>query len=332
MQPAWEPLAELGAVVFGIGPKAADVPPLLADESADPGLFGPDSVTWRLAREPFLLVGGGRALLMQVAHPLVAQGVVDHSGYQTDPFGRLTRTVRWLVAVTFGTNAEARAASRHVQRVHREVKGTLAARNAAPELPAATPYQASDPELSQWVLATIVGSMLATYTAMVGALPPDDADRFVHEWRAVAPLVGVPMERTWRTAGALREYVDETVARLTPVPASREAARVVLRPPLPTRTLRPATAAVAFLTAGLLPPKLRSAYGLRWTPAHTATHNATCSTMRQVHRVLPRRLRVSSLHDAALARSQGRGLTPRPPEPPTHRRTAHRGMPPARRR
>src|SRR5258708_4737542 len=152
---AWAPLTELMAVMAGRG-RRSDVAPLLADESADPGLFGPDSVTWRVAREPFLVVGGGRALLMQVANPLVAQGVVDHSGYETDPFGRLVRTVRWLVAVAFGTKAEARAASATVMRVHATVRGSLAAANRAPGLPAGTAYSALDPDLARWLLATIV--------------------------------------------------------------------------------------------------------------------------------------------------------------------------------
>jgi uncharacterized protein (DUF2236 family) len=218
------------------------------------------------------------------------------------------RTVRWLVAVTFGTTAEAHSASREVGRVHAGVRGTLQARNATGELPAGTRYDATDAELSRWVLATIVQSMLSTYEAMVGALPRDEADRFVREWRAVAPLVAVPESSTWDTAQELHDYVDMQVRALHPVPASREAARVVLRPPLPSRALRPATACVAFLTTGLLPASLRRAYGLRWTPVDAAAHRATCVAMRQVHRVLPRRLRVSSLYDAALMRSEGRGL------------------------
>jgi uncharacterized protein (DUF2236 family) len=304
---AWAPLAELWAVMVG-PPPGSDVAPLLTDTAADSGLFGPDSVTWVLAREPFLLVGGGRALLMQVANPLVAQGVVDHSGYEHDPFGRLVRTVRWLVAVTFGTTAEAQQASARVRGVHRGVHGTLHHSNASAALPAGTPYAAEDAALSRWVLATIVESMLATYEAMVGPLDCRDADRFVREWRAVAPLVGVAGTHTWDTAASLRAYVDTEVTTLRPVAASRDAARVVLRPPLPTRALRPATAWAAFLTTGLLPTPLRRAYALRWTPAHDAAHRATCASLRQVHRVLPRRLRVSSLHDAALLRAQGRGL------------------------
>ena len=304
----WKPLAELMTVMTGIG-ASADTVPLLSDQAADPGLFGPDSVTWRVAREPFLIVGGGRALLMQVANPLVAQGVVDHSGYEADPFGRLVRTVRWLVAVTFGTKAEARAATRSVMQVHERVRGTLAPANAAtPEMPAGMPYDASDPTLARWVLATILESMLATYTAMVETLPRDEADRLVREWHGVARLFGIPAAAVWPDAASLRDYVRGEVETLRPVPASRDAARVVLRPPLPTRALRPATAWLAFLTTGLLPHQLRAAYGLRWTAAHERAHHATCVSMRQVHRVLPRRLRVSGLHDAALARSRGRGL------------------------
>jgi uncharacterized protein (DUF2236 family) len=124
----------------------------------------------------------------------------------------------------------------------------------------------------------------------------------------VAPLVGVRKQDTWSTASALHDYVGCQVAALHPVPASRDAARVVLRPPLPTGALRPATAWVAFLTTGLLPPKLRSAYGLRWTPLDAAAHRATCASLRATHRVLPRRFRVSSLYDAALRRCEGRGL------------------------
>lgn len=303
----WEPLAELSAVLVGAR-AGSDIAPLLSDGADDPGLFGPESVTWRLAREPFLLVGGGRALLMQVAHPLVAQGVVDHSDYRRDPFGRLVRTVRWLVAVTFGTTAEAHAASRQVRRVHGGVRGALRAGNATAGLPPGTPYTAFDPALSRWVLATIVESMLATYSATVGTLDVRDADRFVREWRAVAPLVQVRDADMWDSAAHLHAYVQRTVASLHPVPASRDAARMVLRPPLPTRALRPVTASVAFLTTGLLPPALRRAYGLRWTPLDAAAHRATCMSLRATHRVLPRRLRVSSLYDAALQRCEGRGL------------------------
>src|SRR5207302_5178302 len=80
----------------------------LLDRTQDPGLFGPDSVTWRVMREPLLILSAGRALLMQAANPLVAQGAIDHSSYQEDPYGRLERTVEWVTVVCFGTTSEAR--------------------------------------------------------------------------------------------------------------------------------------------------------------------------------------------------------------------------------
>src|SRR5207237_10858708 len=79
----------------------------LRDPARDPGLFGPDSVTWRVMREPLLILGAGRALLMQAANPLVAQGALDHSGFDRDQYGRLERTIVWVTLVSFGTTSEA---------------------------------------------------------------------------------------------------------------------------------------------------------------------------------------------------------------------------------
>src|SRR5438552_13811813 len=91
----------------------------LRDAARDPGLFGPDSVTWRVMREPLLILGAGSALLMQAANPMVAQGAIDHSNYATDPYGRLDRTIEWVTVVCFGTVAEARRITRRVNRLHR---------------------------------------------------------------------------------------------------------------------------------------------------------------------------------------------------------------------
>src|SRR5436309_10343098 len=90
----------------------------------DAGLFGPGSVTWRVNREGALLLGGGRALLLQVAHPLVAAGVAEHSNYREDPFGRLYRTLDTVTTIVFGTTDEAHEAAARLARVHERVKGT----------------------------------------------------------------------------------------------------------------------------------------------------------------------------------------------------------------
>ena len=70
-----------------------DLPPLEPGERWDPGLFGPDSTVWRIGRERILLAGGPAALLLQIAHPLVAAGVTNHSGFSEDPFLRLRATL-----------------------------------------------------------------------------------------------------------------------------------------------------------------------------------------------------------------------------------------------
>jgi uncharacterized protein (DUF2236 family) len=305
----WQPLRELVGMLFGppLGPDAG----LLSDSAPDPGLFGPQSQTWILAREPVLLLGGGRALLMQVANPLVAQGVLDHSDYARDPFGRLAGTVRWLVAVTFGTTAEAKAASAVVHRLHAKVRGTVSPTAATLEAPAGTPYSASDLRLARWVHATVVHSMLATYETLVLPLDPSERDGFVREWDAVARLMGVPTDLVWPDAAALDRYVVDEIAVLTATgrctSASRIAAATVLRPPLPSPLVRPPFALTAWLTAGLLPAALCQAYGLRWTAAHEWAHRSVCSSHRRLHTHLPRHLRISPLYDVALRRCDGPG-------------------------
>lgn len=306
-------LLELLAMLVGPLPGNA-VPQVLRDPAPDPGLFGPRSVTWRIAREPLLLLGGGRALLMQVAHPLVGQGVADHSDYEQRPFGRLLGTVYWLVRVIFGTTAEAEAASRRVAGVHAHVRGALDAANATPRIRPSAPYDASDPALALWVHATIVESMLVAHETFIGRLPDAARDRFVREWASVGALMGVERASLWQTADELGAYVAQQIASgaVLPVPASFRVAPAVLQPPLPWRGLGLPVALMAFLTTGLLPEPLRRGYRLRWTPIHQCTFVALCALLRAAHPWLPRRLRVTPLYDIAVARMCRPAPGPRP--------------------
>lgn len=280
----------------------------LRDRRADPGLFGPDSVTWRVMREPLLLFGAGRALLMQAAHPLVAQGAIDHSAYATDPFGRLERTVEWVTVVSFGTTAEATGATAQVVALHRRVKGRLPRGSATEKVAARTAYAADNPALLRWVHASFVDTMLATHDALVGGLAEDERDAFVHEWDAVAALMGVPRRLLWRDSAALRAYVRRQVTRgpAQPGPGSRLVAETVLHPPVSSPAMRPAAELLSFIAVGLLPDELRRGYGMSWTPAHAAGHRAIRVWLRGMRATLPRRFRVSPIYDLALARSRGR--------------------------
>src|ERR1700730_9536668 len=178
------------------------------DRAPDPGLFGPGSVTWRVMAEPVLMLGAGRALLMQAGHRFGAGGTIGHSTYATDPYGRLERTVDWVSTVCFGTTAEVRRACRHVNRLHGAVEGRLKRPHGPAVVGGGSAYSGRDPQLLTWVHATFVDTMLVTHDAFVGGLSEADADRFVREWDAVAALMGVPPATLWTSRAALREYVE----------------------------------------------------------------------------------------------------------------------------
>src|SRR4051794_17045155 len=146
--------------------------------SAQDGIYPDDSITRRINRENVLLLSGGRALLMQLAHPSVASGVDEHSDFRAHPVRRLRRTVRMTMAIVFGDRATAEAAARAVNRVHGRVRGEG--------------YHALDPNLLLWVHATLVDSALVTYETFVQRLAPRDREDFYQESKALGELLRIP--------------------------------------------------------------------------------------------------------------------------------------------
>src|SRR5881397_56153 len=110
-------------MVPAIGSSEQRILPVQSRPMSDAGLFGPGSLTWRVNREGALLLGGGRALLLQVAHPLVAAGVAQHSNYREDPWGRLYRTLDLTTKIVFGSTAVAEEAAGRIRHVHQRVHG-----------------------------------------------------------------------------------------------------------------------------------------------------------------------------------------------------------------
>jgi uncharacterized protein (DUF2236 family) len=250
------------------------------------GLFGPDSVTWRMAGEMVMLLGGGRAVLMQVAHPLVAAGVDQHSDYATDPWGRVWRTLELTQQITFGTWSEATAAALTINRLHHGVTGMPAARGGT--LAPGTPYRARDPALLLWVLATLIDTGLHLYPMLVGPLTPAEEERYYQENRRVGALLGLPEALVPPTVADFRAYMCEMLAgdSLAATPAAQAVARVVLRMPAPA-PLRPLLAATEQVTVGLLPPRLRELYGLAWSGRRQALLEAWAAGTRRVLPLLP---------------------------------------------
>jgi uncharacterized protein (DUF2236 family) len=214
---------------------------------------------------PFL--GGGPAVLLQVAHPLVAAGVVRHSDYRGDLWRRLERTLRALYLITFGTKAEAERAAEAVQSVHSRVIGKTDVQLGG--FPPGTPYSAHDPELMLWVHATLIEVSLTIYQRFVRALSPDDQERYYREMALVARLFGTPVVVIPRSLADFRDYLAAQLAgeTITVTPPAREVAAVILEAPLPA-PMRLLVPAHRLATAGLLPSRLRREYGLRWSPLH----------------------------------------------------------------
>ncbi|NNM98142.1 MAG: DUF2236 domain-containing protein [Candidatus Dormibacteraeota bacterium] len=290
---------------------AAGLPPPgpfpLRSTEREQGLFGPGTVTWRVMREPMLLLGASRALLMQVAHPLVAQGALDHSDFTTDPIGRFQRTVAWVTSVVFGTTEEALAATREVNRMHKKVEGTLPPAHATSAWQAGVGYRARDCDLTLWVHASLVDAMLTTHDSLIGGLTQRQRDRFVREWDAVARLMGLAPGSTWSGVGEMRSWIEDQIAQGVALPGagSRQVADVILIPRLGMRGPKGLAELTGFITAGLLPDPIRRHYGIRWTPAHALAHRTIRIWLRSSQPFLPRGLRISPVYEFAVARTAG---------------------------
>ncbi|MBU6329512.1 MAG: DUF2236 domain-containing protein [Acidobacteria bacterium] len=228
---------------------------LVGPVEGDPGLFGPDSVTWRVHSDGAMLIAGIRALLLQIMHPLAMAGVADHSDYRHHPEARLARTSQFVATTTFGTTEQAHEAVGIVKRVHARVVG---------HAPDGRPYAASDPHLISWVHHAEVDSFLAAYQRY-GARPLTDAeaDRYVAEMAIICELLdGEPPARS---VAELRQYFAAIAPELQVGQQGRDAARWLLFPPVPL-AVRPAYAVLAPAAIGLLPAETRRALRLPLLP------------------------------------------------------------------
>ena len=242
----------------------------------DGGLYGPDSEAWQLNREAFLLLAAGpRALLLQISHPLVAEGVDQHSDFRTDPWRRLHNTLRSYLTVVYGTTAQGRAEIRRLNRLHRDIRGPV--RDAAARERHGPEYTARDPDLAMWVHATLVDSTLVAADAWLAPIDRVRRERFYEETRPIGLALGIPDATLPRTYAGFDAYLERTLAPdgpIHPSAAAREIARHILRPPigpvvpalgwLPT----PAYRWTLWPALDLLPPRVRDELGLAWTPLH----------------------------------------------------------------
>ena len=176
---------------------------------------------WRVHADTSMFIGGIRALLLQSLHPVAMLGVSEHSGFRSDPWGRLQRTSKFLATTTYGTIADAERSIRIVRAIHKRVIG---------ETVDGVPYRADDPHLLAWIHAAEVDSFLSSYqTFGEKQLDGRQADDYVRQSGFVAEKLGVidPPQ----TVAQLEELIESYRQELKISPAAQDAASLLLKDP-----------------------------------------------------------------------------------------------------
>lgn len=238
------------------------------DYEGDPGLLGPDSVSWRVIADPAAFVGGLRSLLIQAAHPEVVAGVDQHSRYQDDPIGRLSRTSAYVTATTFGAMPEVSQAVTQVRRMHRVVKG-VSSRGAR--------YDAADPHHSAWVHNVLTDSFLVANQVFGGRrLDRVEADIFVKEQTRIGALLGArPMPDT---AAELGEWVVSH-PDLATSPATEQVIEFLIDPPL-SPGIKVGHKMLLEAAVAVIPPRLRQILDLEAKPGAEMVGKAAVGSLR----------------------------------------------------
>jgi uncharacterized protein (DUF2236 family) len=251
--------------------------------------FSPDMTFWQVDREIVLLLAGGRALLMQLAHPKIAAGVADHSHFKQDPLGRLYRTMSTMWSITFGEISEALLALNQVKNVHRQVHGEI---KPAEPLPAGTPYDAFDEELLLWVHATLIDSAMVGYDLFVRPLTQLEKVRYYEDSKKLADLFEIRSAIVPSSLEKFNNYVERMLAgnAIAVGPTARSLANEILRPK--PWILRPGGPWFRLVTAGSLPEGLRSAYGLNWSGREEKMFRLVTRAIRFFLPLVPKPLRI----------------------------------------
>ncbi len=247
--------------------------------------FPKDALIARVNEEPAILLGAGRALVLQLAHPHVAAGVAEHSDFQHNPFKRLQGTLEAVYTMVYGPAALADGVGRRVQWIHTFVRSDV--------------YEANDPANLLWVHATLLDSALWCYERVVRPLSSSERETYYQQMTEVAERFGCPRDAQPATYADFVRYWDEQVATMQVTEQGRRLVRDVIEPKLPLRLdlpLRPALRAFRTATLGATPSAIRAQLGYSWTDADQRRFNRLYAIARGYHRVAPRWLRVAPGH------------------------------------
>jgi uncharacterized protein (DUF2236 family) len=252
--------------------------------SADHGLFGPGSVTWRIMAEPVIWVAGYRALYLQALHPRVMRATWQNTSFadRSQAWGRFVRTADFVRTRTYGSRAEVERAGRRVRRIHASLTGTDAD---------GSTIRLDEPDLLLWVHCGEIASY-ADIARRGIRLPAADLDAFVDEQRRSAAVVGIDPASAPASMAELDAYVDQVRPRLRAEAEARKALLASWNPPvppayLPLKLAVPPLSALAFAT---LPRWARRLYGLPGSPLTDAAATAALVAVHQSATRIPPRL------------------------------------------
>jgi uncharacterized protein (DUF2236 family) len=226
----------------------------LDSPKGDPGLFGPESMPWKVHGDfTSMMIGGISALLLQMLHPLALAGVWDHSNFRQDMLGRLRRTSLFISGTTYGNTRDAEWLIDKVRTIHLQVVGSA---------PDGRPYAASDPDLLTWVHVAEVSSFLGAYLRHLDpAMPGADQDRYYEEIALVAERLGarnVPKSRR-----AVADYLDAMRPQMLCDERTLEVVRLLRDAPAPSALAKPFGNLMMQAGIELLPTWAMAMLGLR---------------------------------------------------------------------
>ena len=243
----------------------------------------------RINGERVVLLGWPRAILMQVAHPLIAAGVLDHSTFRDNalaPIRRMHSTVQAMLGLSFGDAAGRAEVIAKIRSIHTRVNGVL--RTDVGRYPAGTPYSAEDPALLLWVHATMIDTTIRLFEMVAGKLTIADRDEYCRESAGVAIDLGADARAVPRDWAAMSAYVQQVV--MSGTLAVGPDAQVLADALLDSRVIKlsgPMGAATRQLTTGLLPVQLRRQYGLPWDAHAEARFNRLVARVARLRKWTP---------------------------------------------
>ena len=257
-----------------------------SDLSPTDYIFGPDSEIWRINRYASGLIFGPAAVLLQIAHPRVAQGVSEHSNFRNDALGRLRRTLSSVNAIAFGTQAEAERMRQRMTAVHHRVQG-----DTIEGIPGPKRYSAFEPDLLLWVLATLIDASFKGYEFVWGSLTLQRRERFYQDFRRFGTYFGLAEKEGPQNYAEFTDYFQAvlTSGLLGSHPLSAEVAAAVVRPLAPSRD-RWLGKLVDFLPIETVSPSLRERLELTSTPWTRCRMVMLRKLAPLAFRILPKRL------------------------------------------